>query len=226
MCITVIPYRNTPNGGIVQTHALLAENSLGINDMDRLQAIELFIRVVDLGSFSKAALDMGMGQPSATKLVAALEKSLGSRLLHRTTHGVTPTESGALYYDKCKLIAHHMDEAQSVSALLQSQVQGLHLRLAAARQEQKELKMRSVTRSCPTASLRSLRLPSASYNIGQADFEVRFRAAQRFLKDGDKVRLCRCRCCVPLVPDCTPTPAGESALSIPRPRDGVQADCL
>ena len=92
--------------------------------MDRLQAIELFIRVVDLGSFSKAALDMGVGQPTATKLVASLEKRLGSRLLHRTTHGVTPTEIGALYYDKCKLIVHHMDEAQSVSNLLQSQVQG------------------------------------------------------------------------------------------------------
>ena len=92
--------------------------------MDRLQAIELFIRVVDLGSFSKAALDMGMGQPTATKLVAALEKRLGSRLLHRTTHGVTPTEIGALYYDKCKLIVHHMDEAQNASTLLQSQVQG------------------------------------------------------------------------------------------------------
>ena len=92
--------------------------------MDRLQAIELFIRVVDLGSFSKAALDMGMGQPTATKLVAALEKRLGSRLLHRTTHGVTPTEIGALYYDKCKLIVHHMDDAQSASTLLQSQVRG------------------------------------------------------------------------------------------------------
>ena len=92
--------------------------------MDRLQAIELFIRVVDLGSFSKAAADLGMGQPSATKLVAALEKRLGSRLLHRTTHGVTPTEIGALYYQKCKLIAHHMEEAQTVSTLLQSQVQG------------------------------------------------------------------------------------------------------
>ena len=43
--------------------------------MDRLQAIELFIRVVDLGSFSKAAADMGMGQPSATKLVAHLENN-------------------------------------------------------------------------------------------------------------------------------------------------------
>lgn len=92
--------------------------------MDRIKAIQLFIRVVDLGSFSKAAADLGMGQPSATKLVAQLEKRLGSRLLHRTTHGVTPTEIGGLYYNKCKLIAHHVDEAESVAALLQSQVQG------------------------------------------------------------------------------------------------------
>jgi len=92
--------------------------------MDRVQAIRLFIRVVDLGSFSKAAADMGIGQPSATKLVAYLERRLGSRLLHRSTHGVTPTEIGAIYYEKCKLIAHHLDEAESLAALLQSQVQG------------------------------------------------------------------------------------------------------
>ena len=92
--------------------------------MDRIQAVRLFIRVVDLGSFSKAAADLGIGQPSATKLVAQLEKQLGSRLLHRSTHGVTPTEIGALYYEKCKLIAHHVDEAETVAALLQSQVQG------------------------------------------------------------------------------------------------------
>ena len=92
--------------------------------MDRIQAVRLFIRVVDLGSFSKAAADMGLGQPSATKRVAQLEAKLGSRLLHRSTRGVTPTEIGALYYEKCKLIAHHVDEAESVAALLQSQVQG------------------------------------------------------------------------------------------------------
>ncbi len=92
--------------------------------MDRIQAVRLFIRVVDLGSFSKAAADVGIGQPSATKLVAQLEAKLGSRLLHRSTHGVTPTEIGALYYDKCKLIAHHVDEAETVASLLQSQVQG------------------------------------------------------------------------------------------------------
>jgi DNA-binding transcriptional LysR family regulator len=92
--------------------------------MDRIQGVKLFIRVVDLGSFSKAAIDMGIGQPSATKLVAQLEAQLGSRLLHRSTHGVTPTEIGLLYYDKCKLIAHHVEEAESVAALMQSQVQG------------------------------------------------------------------------------------------------------
>ena len=92
--------------------------------MDRFQAVRLFIRVVDLGSFSKAAADLGIGQPSATKMVALLEKQLGSRLLHRSTHGVTPTEIGALYYDKCKLIAHHVEEAETVAALMQSQVQG------------------------------------------------------------------------------------------------------
>jgi DNA-binding transcriptional LysR family regulator len=92
--------------------------------MDRLQALRLFVRVVDLGSFSKAAADLGIGQPSATKQVAQMEQQLGARLLHRSTHGVTPTEIGALYYEKCKLIVHHVDDADSIATLLQSQVQG------------------------------------------------------------------------------------------------------
>ena len=93
--------------------------------MDRIQAVRLFIRVVDLGSFSKAASDIGIGQPAATKQVALLEKQLGARLLHRTTRGVSPTEIGTLYYEKCKLIAHHVEEAQSLATLLQSEVQGV-----------------------------------------------------------------------------------------------------
>lgn len=92
--------------------------------MDRIQAIRLFIRVVDLGSFSKAAADTGIGQSAATKQIAQLEKQLGARLLHRSTQGVTSTEIGSLYYEKCKLIAHHVDEAQSLAALLHSEVKG------------------------------------------------------------------------------------------------------
>ena len=92
--------------------------------MDRIKSVRLFLRVVELGSFSKAAADLHIGQPTATKQVAQLEKQLGSRLLHRSTRGVMPTEIGALYYEKCRLIARHVDEAESVAVLLQSQVQG------------------------------------------------------------------------------------------------------
>jgi len=92
--------------------------------MERIQAIKLFVRVVDLGSFSKAATELGIGQPAATKQVSRMEAQLGARLLHRSTQGVTPTEIGLLYYDKCKLIAHHVQEAESVAALMQTQLQG------------------------------------------------------------------------------------------------------
>jgi len=54
-----------------------------------------------------------------------MEAQLGARLLHRSTQGVTPTEIGLLYYDKCKLIAHHVQEAESVAALMQTQLQGV-----------------------------------------------------------------------------------------------------
>ena len=92
--------------------------------MDRVTAVQLFIRVVETGSFSKAAAELGITQPTATKAVAATEKRLGARLLHRSTRGVTPTEVGALYYEKCKLIAREIDEADNLATLLQSQVGG------------------------------------------------------------------------------------------------------
>ncbi len=92
--------------------------------MDRVIAVQLFIRIVETGSFSKAAAEMGMTQPTATKAVAATEQRLGARLLHRSTRGVTLTEVGALYYEKCKLIAREIDEADNLATLLQSQVGG------------------------------------------------------------------------------------------------------
>jgi DNA-binding transcriptional LysR family regulator len=92
--------------------------------MTNFQAMKLFVRVADLGSFSKAAGDLGIGQPSATKLIAQLEKQLGSRLLHRSTHGVSPTEVGAVYYTECKQILHHIEEAETLAARMQSQIQG------------------------------------------------------------------------------------------------------
>jgi len=92
--------------------------------MDRIAGVQLFIRVVETGSFSKAATEVGITQPTATKAVAAMEARLGARLLHRSTRGVTPTEVGSLYYEKCKLIARDIEEADNLAALLQSQVGG------------------------------------------------------------------------------------------------------
>jgi DNA-binding transcriptional LysR family regulator len=56
--------------------------------MDRIQGIALFVRVVETGSFSKAAISLGITQPTATKHIAFLEKRLGSLLLHRSTRGL------------------------------------------------------------------------------------------------------------------------------------------
>ena len=92
--------------------------------MDRVQGISLYIRVVETGSFSKAAEDLGITQPTATKFVASLEKRLGTLLLHRSTRGVTPTEIGKIYYEKCKGIAREIEEADDLASLMQSKVRG------------------------------------------------------------------------------------------------------
>ena len=92
--------------------------------MDRVAAVALFIRIVETGSFSKAAAGLGITQPTATKAVAAMEERLGARLLHRTSRGVSPTEVGALYYDKCKAIAHEIEAADNLATLMQSGVGG------------------------------------------------------------------------------------------------------
>ncbi len=95
-----------------------------VRAVDTVAGLRLFIRVVETGSFSRASADLGITQPTATKHVAALEKRLGARLLHRSTRGVTPTEVGAAYYDKCKAIARELDDADNLAALMQSRVRG------------------------------------------------------------------------------------------------------
>ena len=92
--------------------------------MDRITGIQLFIRIVEAGSFSKAADELRITQPTATKHVAALEERLGARLLNRNTRGVSPTEIGTLYYDKCKIIQREVEEADNLASLLQSRVGG------------------------------------------------------------------------------------------------------
>jgi DNA-binding transcriptional LysR family regulator len=93
--------------------------------MDRLQAMEMFVRVVETGSFSRAAREFATTQPTVTRQVAATEERLKARLLNRNTRGVSLTEAGALYYEKCKEIVRAAEEADNVVRMRQSQAQGL-----------------------------------------------------------------------------------------------------
>ena len=80
--------------------------------MDRLAAMEAFVRVVDAGSFSGAAKQLRVGQPAVSKTIAQLEDRLGVRLLLRSTHGLTPTEAGRNFYERAKRAIEEADEAE------------------------------------------------------------------------------------------------------------------
>ena len=79
--------------------------------MDRLSAIEIYIRVVDTGSFSAAARHFDVGQPAVSKAIAQLEEWLGVKLLLRSTRTLTPTEAGQNFYLRAKRAMEETDEA-------------------------------------------------------------------------------------------------------------------
>lgn len=81
--------------------------------MDRLDAIGLFVRVVDSGSFSAVARTLGVGQPAVSKQVAALEAHLGAQLLQRTSRSLTLTEAGRDFYESAVRLVGDIEAAES-----------------------------------------------------------------------------------------------------------------
>ena len=79
--------------------------------IDRFLALQLFMRVARTGSFSVAGRDVGLSQPSASRIVAALEKDVGVALFTRTTRGVTLTEAGSDYLIRAEAILAALEEA-------------------------------------------------------------------------------------------------------------------
>ena len=80
--------------------------------MDRLAAMDVFVRVVDAGSFSGAAKQLHMGQSAVSKAIAQLEERLRVRLLLRTTRRLTPTEAGRDFYERVKRSIEEVHEAE------------------------------------------------------------------------------------------------------------------
>ena len=83
--------------------------------MDRLHAMEVFVRVVEAGSFSAAARDLQIGQPNVSKLIAAMEERLQVRLLVRTTRQLHPTDAGQAFYERARRTLEEADEAETAA---------------------------------------------------------------------------------------------------------------
>jgi DNA-binding transcriptional LysR family regulator len=77
-----------------------------------LKHLEAFCRIVDIGSFSMAAEDLGISQPAVTFQIQALEKELGVTLLDRSTRHILPTESGRILYRHAREIIRHTAETR------------------------------------------------------------------------------------------------------------------
>jgi LysR family transcriptional regulator for bpeEF and oprC len=84
--------------------------------MNKLQAMEVFVQVVDAGSFTRAADALQLPKATVSTLVQGLEAALSAKLLHRTTRQVTVTTDGAAYYERClRILSDVRDAEESVS---------------------------------------------------------------------------------------------------------------
>jgi DNA-binding transcriptional LysR family regulator len=81
--------------------------------MDRLQCIKIFVRVVESGSFSAVARELGTGQPAISKQVAALEEHLRAQLLMRTSRSLSLTEAGRDFYESAVPLISDLEAAES-----------------------------------------------------------------------------------------------------------------
>lgn len=99
--------------------------------MDRLLAMQIFVRVVETGSFSAVAREQNSTQSSVSKQVAGLEKHLGAKLLTRTTRSLALTNDGELYFEDARRLVAELVEAESQLRRGEQQLSGW-LRVAAS----------------------------------------------------------------------------------------------
>lgn len=82
--------------------------------MDKIHAMQVFVRVAELQSFTRAADSLGLPKGSLSRQLQALENSMGTRLLHRTTRRVQLTQDGLVYYERCRDVLATLEEMDSL----------------------------------------------------------------------------------------------------------------
>lgn len=93
--------------------------------MNRLAAMQIFARVVDTGSFTRAAQALGVSRARVTEAVQDLEQALGARLLHRTTRHLALTDDGRTYYGRVTQILSDIQTAEDEIGEPGTEVRGL-----------------------------------------------------------------------------------------------------
>ena len=81
--------------------------------MDKLDAMRVFVRVVERGNFSAVSRELGIGQPAVSKQISALEEELGAELIHRNSRSFTLTEPGRDFYESALRILDDFESATS-----------------------------------------------------------------------------------------------------------------
>jgi len=82
---------------------------------DRIQQLTVFTRAADGGSFSRAARELGLSQPSVSRIVSELEARLGVKLILRTTRRLTLTEAGAAFLARARRVLSELEDAEDVA---------------------------------------------------------------------------------------------------------------
>jgi DNA-binding transcriptional LysR family regulator len=99
--------------------------------MQDLERMVIFARVVETRSFSEAARRMNLSKSLVSKRITQLERSVGARLLNRTTRAMSLTEAGAVFYEHCARIVEELEAAKSAVSHLHAEPRGL-LRVSAS----------------------------------------------------------------------------------------------
>ena len=93
--------------------------------MDYLGALRMFVRAVEVGSFSKAAIATNTKTSTVSRAIASLEEDLGVSLFHRTTRRAHLTEPGATFYEHARGVLRGLEEARDAASAMEGRPQGL-----------------------------------------------------------------------------------------------------
>ena len=148
--------------------------------MDKLRAIQLFVRLADLGSFTRVAEQTNTSKSMVSKEISRLEETIGARLLHRSTRNVQLTHAGIGYLQRAREILEKIDEADDFVQDLQQNPRGkikINAPMALGLVDLSTL-FTDFMRAYPEIEL-DIHLGDESVDLVEQGFDLGFRASSR-----------------------------------------------